>query len=345
MRIAVLAAFLIALGGAATTAEGQEAAPQPAPSPVQAPSGAPVTVTVGAYVNDIQQPDFKSNSYAIDLYVWFRWRAPDLDPYKTLEFMNRDAADDSNLREPFYDQPEVMPDGSLYQIIRYRGQFSTKFRFDAYPFDTQTLKVVLEDSIYDVSRLIYVPDGKKSVILDAGITLPGYTVGKPHMHVTQNRYPTNFGDISEPDEEIYSRIVLSIPVTRPVVAMSIKIFLPIILIVVCAALVFFVRPRQVSSRIGLGITALLTLVALELSSGSSLPDIDYLMMLDKIFLLSYLFIIVAIARAVTTSWHGTQARAEKAIARDDRLWFGTVVGAYVAAIITIAWVTLAQPFG
>jgi hypothetical protein len=193
--------------------------------------------------------------------------------------------------------------------------------------------------------LIYVPDGKKSVILDAGITLPGYTVGKPHMHVTQNRYPTNFGDISEPDEEIYSRIVLSIPVTRPVVAMSIKIFLPIILIVVCAALVFFVRPRQVSSRIGLGITALLTLVALELSSGSSLPDIDYLMMLDKIFLLSYLFIIVAIARAVTTSWHGTQARAEKAIARDDRLWFGTVVGAYVAAIITIAWVTLAQPFG
>ena len=101
MRIAVLAAFLIALGGAAATAEGQEAAPQPAPSPVQAPSGAPVTVTVGAYVNDIQQPDFKSNSYAIDLYVWFRWRAPDLDPYKTLGFMNRDAADDSNLREPF----------------------------------------------------------------------------------------------------------------------------------------------------------------------------------------------------------------------------------------------------
>jgi hypothetical protein len=139
--------------------------------PAWSASDAPVKVTVGAYVNDIQQPDFKSNSYAIDLYVWFRWRAPDLDPYKTLEFMNRDAADDSNLREPFYDKPEVMPDGSLYQIIRYRGQFSTKFRFDKYPFDTQPLKVVLEDSIYDVSRLVYVPDGKKSVILDAGITL------------------------------------------------------------------------------------------------------------------------------------------------------------------------------
>lgn len=50
-----------------------------------APTDGPIEVTVGAYVNDIQQPDFKTNSYAIDLYVWFRWRAPDLDPYKTLE--------------------------------------------------------------------------------------------------------------------------------------------------------------------------------------------------------------------------------------------------------------------
>jgi hypothetical protein len=29
---------------------------------------------VGAYINDIQELDFKTNSYAIDLYVWFRWR-------------------------------------------------------------------------------------------------------------------------------------------------------------------------------------------------------------------------------------------------------------------------------
>jgi hypothetical protein len=331
MRVAV-ALFVLLLGLSASSFAWSAQA---------APTDGPVKVIVGAYINDIQQPDFKSNSYAIDLYFWFRWRASDLDPYKTLEFMNRDAADDSNLREAFYDKPEVMPDGSLYQIIRYRGQFSTKFRFDTYPFDTQTLKVVLEDTISDVSRLIYVPDGEKSVILDSGITLPGYTVGKPSMLITDNTYPTNFGDLSEPDEETYSRIVLSIPVTRPVVAMSIKIFLPIILIVVCAALVFFVRPRQVSSRIGLGITALLTLVALELSSGSSLPDIDYLMMLDKVFLLSYLFIIVAITRAVTTSWQGADAKAEKAIARDDRIWFAAVLGAYLAAIMTIGLTTFA----
>jgi hypothetical protein len=255
--------------------------------------------------------------------------------------MNRDASDDSNLRESLYDKPEVMPDGSLYSIIRYRGQFSTKFRFDKYPFDTQVLKVVLEDTINDVNALVYVPDSETSVMLDSGITLPGFTVGKPSIRVTENTYPTNFGDLSEPNEETYSRIVLSIPVTRPVVSMSIKTFLPILLIVICAALVFFVHPRHVSSRIGLGITALLTLVALELSSSASLPDIDYLMMLDKVFLLSYLFIIVAISRAVTTSWHGAEAKAEKAISRDDGIWFAALVAAYLAANIAVAWTTFA----
>ena len=33
----------------------------------------PAKVVVGAYINNI-------NSYAVDLYVWFRWKVSDLDP-------------------------------------------------------------------------------------------------------------------------------------------------------------------------------------------------------------------------------------------------------------------------
>ena len=88
------------------------------------------------------------------------------------------------------------------------------------------------------------------------------------MRIIANTYPTNFGDLAEPEATAYSRIVLSVPVTRPIVAMSIKTFVPIMLIVVCAGLIFFVRPRYIEGRIGLGITALLTLVALQLASGA-----------------------------------------------------------------------------
>src|SRR5262249_31958431 len=112
----VAAAILVALGlvlgtpqadSAPATESGAAAAPQASQEPVK--------VMVGAYINDIQQLDFKTNNYAVDLYVWFRWKSPELDPSKTMEFMNRYASDD-NLREELYDKPEVMPDASLYAI-------------------------------------------------------------------------------------------------------------------------------------------------------------------------------------------------------------------------------------
>jgi hypothetical protein len=313
-----------------TVTEAIAAAPAP---------GSPQKVVVGAYINDIQELDFKTNSYAIDLYVWFRWKAPDLDPSKTAEFMNRYASD-NNIRDELYDKPQAMPDGSLYSIIRYQGEFSSKFQLEKYPFDTQSLLVVMEDTIAGAETQIYLPDPGDAVTINPDITLPGFKVGKPEMRIVERPYPTNFGDISDPEATDYSRLILTIPVTRPIVAMSIKTFVPIVLIVVCAALVFFVRPRYVEGRIGLGITALLTLVALQLTSGASLPDVDYLMMIDKIYLLAYLFIILALARVVMTSWRGADAEAELSISHADHVWVGVLLAFYVVANIAVAWSAL-----
>lgn len=342
-----LCAALLALG-LATPAPAQDtpAAPDPVPRAVieaiqAAPSpGQPEQVIVGAYINDIQELDFKANNYVVDLYVWFRWKSRELDPSKTMEFMNRYASDD-NIREALFEAPMEMPDGSLYSIVRYQGRFATKFPLEDYPFDTQLLRVVMEDTVTAADKQVYAPDANGGVGMNPEITLPGFHVGKPVMEVTSNTYPTNFGDLSQPDATAYSRLNVTVPVTRPIVAMSIKTFVPILLIVICSALVFFVRPRYIEGRIGLCITALLTLVALQLASGSSLPDVDYLMMLDKIYLLAYVFIIIALARVVSTSWRGAGANGEMEIARKDRIWFGALLAAYLLANVVVAWTTLA----
>ena len=339
---ALLLLPLSALCLASSHAQTQANPPAPVIDAIEvAPSPAgPRQVIVGAYINDIQQLDFKTNNYAIDLYVWFRWKGGDADPSKTMEFMNRYAADD-NLRDQLYEKPEPMPDGSLYSIIRYEGRFSTAFALENYPLDEQSLTIVMEDTVSGSDTQIYVPDTDPSISVNPAITLPGFRIGKPSLRIVENTYPTNFGDISSPEADTYSRISISVPVTRPVVAMSIKTFVPIMLIVVCAALVFFVRPRYVEGRIGLGITALLTLVALQLTSGASLPDVDYLMMLDKMFLLAYVFIIVALGRVVATSWRGADVDAEATIKRKDRSWAAALVAAYLVANLAVAWTAIA----
>lgn len=323
-----------------------EEAPQAAPPSVTEAIAAspapqdPTQVTVGAYINDIQELDFKANNYVVDLYVWFRWRGTEIDPAKTMEFMNRVASDD-NQRENTYEVPKAMPDGSLYSVVRYQGRFSTKFDLANYPFDTQLLTVLIEDTVSGHNKQTFVPDGERPVLIDPVITLPGFSVGEPAMSIAANTYPTNFGDLAEPEAQTYSRIAVTVPVTRPIVAMSLKTFVPIALIVVCASLVFFVRPRYVEGRIGLGITALLTLVALQLTSSASLPDVDYLMMLDKIYLLAYLFIFVTLARVVATSWRGGDPQSETAVARADRAWAIVLLAAFLAANLAVAWPALA----
>jgi len=144
----------------------------------------PAKVVVGAYINDI-------NSYAVDLYVWFRWKASDLDPSKTMEFMNRYDPNDHQ-RDELYDKPKQMPDGSLYAIIRNQGRFSTKFQLADYPFDTQFLTVAMEDTIASEDTQIYVPDPSNSLGLDPQITLPGFKVGKPEMRIVSNNLPNEF---------------------------------------------------------------------------------------------------------------------------------------------------------
>jgi hypothetical protein len=205
LPLAVLACSPVRAGTEATAAAGDT----------------PAKVIVGAYINDIQELDFKTNNYVIDLYVWFRWNGADANPSKTMEFMNRFASDD-NRRDELYDEPQIMPDGSRYDIIRYQGRFSTKFPLEKYPFDTQYLTVTMEDTLAGAGAQIYVPDAEGGVTINPNITLPGFKVGKPEMRVVSKPYPTNFGDLSEPEATDYSRVTLSIPVSRPVVAMAIK---------------------------------------------------------------------------------------------------------------------------
>ena len=94
------------------------------------------------------------------------------------------------------------------------------------------------------ARLQEDPDGSVSldpeitlprVSLDPEITLSGFKVVKPVMRITSNTCPTNFGDLAEPQGDTYSRVTLSVAVTRPLVAMSVKTFVPIVLIVICVA--------------------------------------------------------------------------------------------------------------
>jgi len=321
-------------------AQSQAATPPGGQAVPRAPSG-PAEVTLGVYINDIQDIDFKTNSYIVDLYLWLRWNGKDLDPVKSIEFMNI-FDPESQQKTVLLEAPKEMPDGSLYNIIRYQGRFAKKFRFEKYPFDRQLLDFVIEDSVSGEAAERFVADSR-ALTINPDVTLPGFRIGTPAMTIESYTYPTDFGDLSMPNAESYSRVTLSVPITRPMFTLTIKTFVPILLIVLCATLVFFVNPHFVEGRIGLAITALLTLVAIQFTAAASLPDADYFTMLDKIYMLSYVFIIAALLRVVITSWQGREASTaeDTAISHGDHRWGLVLLVIYaIAAALIAGWVLI-----
>jgi len=64
------------------------------------------------------------------------------------------------------------------------------------------------------------------------------------------------------------------------------------------------------------------------------------MMLDKIYLLAYFFIIISLAHVVATSWRSADPNAEASISRGDRIWVTALLGSYILANIIIFASTL-----
>lgn len=273
-------------------------------------------VVVGAYVENIQDLDLQSNSFMADIYVWMRWLDPALEPYSSIEIMNPYESW-AMTATPLTEEPIPQPDGSLYYSYRYQGPFSAKFQLSKFPFGEQLLRIQLEDQIFEADHVQYVLD-KNPIAIDPELTLPGYDIGTPSIDVRDVPYSSSFGDFSSSANDAYSRITITVPVTHPFLATALKVLLPILLVVVTASLIFQIPPGLIEARIGLGITALLTLVAMQWSALSELPDGGYLVMLDILYILSFVFVLTTLIQSLMTSWRARSGDEAGAIVIDER---------------------------
>ena len=310
---------------------------------VQAPAGAapgPEKVTVGAFIHDVQEIDLETGSFVMDFYLWLRWKNPAVDPTDSLEVMNSNAFENTTtsstggvMGKALYPEPRDMPDGSKYMAYRYQGVFSRKMDLAKFPFDAQDLLIYFEDQDQDTRFLEFVPD-TTPVAISPTVTIPGYEIGTPTLTVQEQAYPTNFGDVSAPSKLTYSRIVLELPVTRDVLPYLVKIMLPITIVILITSLIYILPARFEDARTGIGVTAMLTMVALQWSTDSDLPSVEYLTMLDLVYILSMLYILVAMGYAVFASRRSQKDAAEADLTKLDRRVGVISLVVYVVLIAT-----------
>jgi hypothetical protein len=240
---------------------------------------------VGIYVNDLHGLDLKSSTYTVDFYIWFRWKADQggLDP-SNFEFLNGDL----QLKE----HPYHVDVGDVHYVSYHcRGVFHIAFDYRRYPLDAHQLVLKMEDAVYESRQMQYVVDQDNMKELH-DVSLPGWNCGSPAFSVVDHHYKTNFGEPTEitGDGSTYSRLVCSIGIARHSWSIYLKTFLGLFIAVGIAFVSFMFKPGEVDPRFAVGVAAIFAAVSSEFVAMSSLPEMPYMTLADRIHVFS-LFVI------------------------------------------------------
>lgn len=230
------------------------------------------TIHVGIYVISIGNFEFTKGTYVIDFYLLFQWENQNITP-ANFEFMNGRAT----AKEKIY---EDRTNGISEMWYRIQANLFITPEFNRYPFDSQNLKIILEDSKYNITTLTYEP--LEDILgIDEQFRIAGWKI---------QSYDTNISIHDYPWGEDYSQLVYTIQLERDAGLTATKLLLPPIIFCIVSGLSFFFKADKITHRLGLGTSMLISAVMFHLSQTSSLPPLPSLILIDKIMISVYAFL-------------------------------------------------------
>jgi hypothetical protein len=156
----------------------------------------PAKVIVGSYINKVQDLSFRENRYAVDFYIWFRWKAEgalaDYKPLESFEIINGRVDSKTSVVE------KKIGDMN-YASARITATIAENWNLTNFPFDHHRTQVRIEDSALTALDLTFVPDTTNSRLGDE-IEMPGWKAGNFASAVQGRLYMTNSGDTSLPTD-------------------------------------------------------------------------------------------------------------------------------------------------
>jgi hypothetical protein len=250
-------------------------------------------VQTGVYLLNMYDMNMDEHSFYADFYVWFRWRGK-IDP-SNIEFVNS-VEKWGMTNTPFGDTITTLKSGEKYKIIRVEGRFFHSFGMARFPLDEHSLDIQMENPEYPVDSLIYEPDTSKNLIRNT-LNLVGWQMKGSRMESKIHDYGTNFGNAEE-NAQKFSNLTYSLTIGRPFTYFSLKMMLPLLIVMLVSIGALLLHPSYIDTRSSLPIGGLLTAVFLQQSYNSALPDTGYMVLMDKIYLLCYVIISLVLWQVV-----------------------------------------------
>lgn len=298
------------------------------------PNIQPQEAQVGFYLMNLYGMNMDEHSFYADFYVWFKWRG-DIDP-TNIEFVN--SIEKWSMDNAGFDgdsTPVVLKDGTKYKIFRKEGRFFHAFSLNRFPLDQHALDIQIENPEHPANTLVYVPDTNAALIRNT-LNLVGWENRDCQLTTRIHDYGSNFGNPEE-NAQRYSNLSFNITLARPFSYFLLKMLLPLLVVMLVGIGSLLLHPEHIDTRSSLPIGALLTAVFLQQSYSDALPDTGYMVLMDKIYLLSYALISLVLLQIIRTgNLTAKGGGGMKAIIRRERRLAALFLSIFLIGVVVLS---------
>lgn len=264
-------------------------------------------VQSGVDVSLIRDLNTVSETFYADFFVWFKYYGDD----DAADVVFTNIADPQTLTVDEVRSEET--DGLKYKVYRVTGIFTSPLDFRAFPFDSQDLRIHLQNRTLTAAQLVYSIDSDfaevpQSERLSSGGNatasinqISNWKANSLQAFAGSVGTSSNLGD-PEVGSSVrgieFSQLGVDIDISRNVGQFLLKNLLPLVLLLAITYISLFFSHEQTTERVSFGITGVLTGAVLLSTVVSVLPDVGYTVAIEWAFyafiLLSALCILVAL---------------------------------------------------
>src|SRR3989338_5314260 len=228
-------------------------------------------ISIGIYILNIGKFDISTGSYTVDFYMSLKCSKNCKN--QDFEFVNGRAA-----------STEKIIDKDNETFYRIQAALSSPIDLKRFPFDSQSLNILIEDKKYTINDVVYLSNLDETG-LDSSIAFAGWYIEEWNVSIDEHYYPVY--------NETYSQYRFSIPISRIIINSIIKTFLPIAFIILVMLSSFVLDPDKITTRLAMVGSALVASVMFHVSLANQIPPVSYLTFADKFMILSYFVILLS----------------------------------------------------
>jgi hypothetical protein len=296
------------------------------------PAQKPDTVKAGAYVISVHDINFHDKEYTIRFWLWFLYDNKDFDFAKQLDIPNAKSI------EP----PEVSVDridGIYWAMLKMKGTMKESWKVADFPFDSQHLRVQIENSLYNKDELVFKPDFDGSKY-EKEITIDGWNIRNFKVNTKISAYETAFGDFRLPNQHSeFAAFIIEMDIERDAWGMFFKIFSGMYIAFLIAIISFTPNPWELEPRFGLPVGGLFAAVGNKYIIDSLLPESSEFTLVDTLHSLTFFAIFATlVVSALALRYHDLGKK--QACLNVNKYGSRLVIAVYVLLNIAFIWLAI-----